>query len=477
MTSKTFTPTIILGSFCVLLICFFVFGSLLVGSGYLLGAFSVVVVFMTAYYYAERNYYRLNSKQFVKKIFWFSIILRVSSVLIVYFILYDILGGDLGIEEYDTIFYDENAKRLNNFYTTGVLSPEFVSIFFRFGIDDFGYIFILSLQYFLTDALLVTKLIQTIVDSFSVVLMYKVLQKIYGTNVAKTGAIILSVFYPFILFSGLHTKEVYMIFFMLLAINTTMKLVNDREAYNAINIVLFCISIIAIFSMRIILGLIIVVSILGYFLLAKRVSISRKVIALISLGLFFFTVLSAIGLLDEFTGKALGYLGVEYGDAEKLGGRSTGEYQRKGQSFAQYATGIVLLPISFITPFPSFVETNIKEAYGMTMQWFFSGGLLIWVYISFFSFIGFYKSIKNNFRKNSLLIFISSFYIVALLVSVYITSIRFNVPKMLILIMFVAYGLHNQSRNTIKYFGVYMIVSSVLILLWNYIKVAGRGLV
>jgi hypothetical protein len=277
------------------------------------------------------------------------------------------------------------------------------------------------------------------------------LREIYGLNVAKTGAILYSVFFPFILFSGLHTKEVYMVYFLLLSMHMSIKYVKGI-GNKKITMFILGLSVISIFSMRTVLGLILISSIVGYFVFSKSIPLNKKVLSILSFSILIFCTLYIFGIHEQVIGRALSYIGIEYGDDARLGGRSIEDYQIKGQSFVRYASGLVLAPISFISPFPSFVQTNITEGYGMTMQWIFAGGLLQWSYLSFFSFTGYFKSIKYGFRKNSLLIFLSTFYIVALIVSFYITSIRFNIPKLLILLMFTAYGLHNQTHRTKYYF-------------------------
>jgi len=474
MINKFIAKTVVLLSIVILLFNLLFFGDDSFGIIYSLGNLFVVLVCMGLFLYAMHYYIRLPLRTFMKQIFWFSFIFRILSILIVYLILHYIIGGDLSIEEYDTVFYDHYGRLLATFYKTGIANSEYTSFLHNVEFDDKGYIFILSIVYTVFDNVLFAKLIQGLVDSFSVLLICKITSKIYGENIGKTAAILFTIFFPLIVMASLQAKEVYLVFFLLIAIYYTIKLTERRFKFKYLLFV--TIALVAIFSMRTILGFIVLASATVYvFANIKYSFIAKTIIPLILFSLIFYS-LKDIGSIYDIQDQMKGYFGIDTGDETIVSGRSVKEYENKGQSYAQYATALFVVPQVIITPYPSMVKTNIKE-YGTTMQWFFTGGLLIWSFMSFFSFIGIYRSIKFNFKRSSLILYILFAYILVLVVSVYITSTRFNIPKLVLLLIFAAVGLNYEFAARKRYFIIYAVIMSFAIIGWNFIKLSGRGLI
>jgi len=473
MNLKFITSKICLFSIVILFLSLFIFGRNSFGFLYFLGNTFAILTSMGLLLYTSNRISLFSTKIFYRKLFFSSFIFRTFPIIIIYFILQSMSSGDIGIEEYDTVFYDSFARYLANYYKSGLFNAD-VKSFLEFEFDDKGYIFILSFVYFLFDNLLFAKIVQGLFDTFSVLLIYKIARKIYNEQIARIAGILSSVFLPFIVISSLHTKEVYMTFFLLLSIYYTIKINNHQ--YNFKNFLVLFLSIIALFSMRLILGIIVLISILYYLFVNQNRSYFAKIILPIIILFTFFGTLKYINADDQIMEKLGGYLGYENSEEIMIGGRSAEEIERGGQGYAKYASYLLLLPQVIITPYPSIVRTNIKM-YNTTMQWFFAGGLFIWSYLSFFAFIGIYQTLKFNFKKTSIVTIILSLYILVVVYSFYITSIRFNIPKLVLLIFFTAVGINHKFINKNKYFLIYVIFISIIILSWNYIKLAGRGMV
>lgn len=410
---------------------------------------------------------------FYKNLFWISFIFRIFIILIIYLILQKIGSGDISIEEYDTVFYDSFARDLANYYKSGSNNAN-IKYFFDLDFDDKGYIFILSIIYFLFDNILFAKLIQGLFDAFSVILVAKISTNVFSENIGKTAGSIAAIFLPMIVIASLHTKEVFMIFFLLLAIYYSINLV--KYHFNLKNISIVFLSIIALFSMRIIVGFFVFVSIIYYIFLNFNKSFTSKIISpIVFISIFIFSF-NYFGIDKPIFEKLGGYFGYDVSDEIKIGGRSVMEYETKGQNYAKYASGILTAPQVIITPYPSFVRTNIK-LYDTTMQWYFTAGLFLWSFLSFYAFIGIYYAIKYKFKESSIIFIILMLYIIVLVISLYITSIRFNIPKLVLLLIFSAAGMHYKLKKPKRYFLYYTITLCILIIGWNYIKLAGRGMV
>jgi len=474
MFIKFIVRIITLFSIIILTIGFFLFEENSFNIYYFIGNSAVIIICMGLFLYLMLSYLYVSEKIFIKNIFWISLLLRLFSILFISYILNNISGGDIAVEEYDGVFYDYYGRILSTYYSNGYFNSDIRYFFYDLEFDDKGYIFILSLLYFLFDNLLFAKIVQGLFDTFSVILIYKIAKEMFNEQIARITGILFSVFFPIILISSLHTKEVYMIFFLLLSIYYSTKII--KRQYNIKNISLLLLALIALFSMRLLLGVIVFISIIYYLFLNQDKSYFAKIILPIIVFVLFIGTLKYIGAYEQVGEKLGGYLGYETSEKIEIGGRSVEEIEKKGQTYAKYATVLLFIPQAIITPYPSIVKTNIKM-YDTSMQWFFAGGLFIWSFLSFFAFIGIYQTIKFNFKKTSLITIILGLYIIVLLASVYITSIRFNMPKLVLLLFFTAVGINYQFKNRKRNFIIYVVFISFLILGWNYIKLAGRGMI
>lgn len=473
MNFKFTITTIAISSILVLLISLFIFGNNSFGFLYFIGNVFALLTCLILFQYIILRIKPFPINVFYKKIFWISFIYRIFIILVIYLILQKIGSGDIGIEEYDTVFYDNFARDLAYYYKNGFSFAD-VKSFFNLEFDDKGYIFILSLIYFIFDNILFAKLLQGLVDSISVILVAKITTNIFNERIGKTAGSIAAIFLPMIVIASLHTKEVFMIFFLLLAIYYSTKLV--KKNFNLKYVSIIIISIIVIFSLRIIIGFFLFISIIYYIFINYNKSFTSKILSpFIFITIFIFSI-NYFGIDKPILEKIGGYFGYDVSDEIKIGGRSVVEIESKGQNYAKYAYGVVTVPQVIITPYPSFVRTNIKM-YDTTMQWYFTAGLFLWSFLSFYAFIGIYYAIKYKFKESSIIFIILILYIIVLVISLYITSIRFNIPKLVLLIIFSAVGMHYPLKRPKNYFLYYSITICIIIIGWNYIKLAGRGIV
>ncbi|WP_298245926.1 ArnT family glycosyltransferase [uncultured Christiangramia sp.] len=417
---------------------------------------------------AQGKFFYLESKRFQRSIFWFSLIIRLAALLVYYFVFYEITGTEFDIEAKDALWYHDVALRLHDRSFLELKNINF------FSLDDSGYPIILSLKYFISgNSILFARFVQVIIGSFSVVLIYKISKSLFNESTGKITAIIMACFQPLALYSALHLKETYMIFFLLLSIYFGVRIVQEKRKSIG-NILILVVSLASLFLFRTVLGLIAVFSLgIFFFYINKTNFIIKILLIVLSVG-GMFLALNNFSSGKEILDKANGYLGLETDTNIALGGRSQELYEKRGHSLAKYATGVVLLPQMYVTPYPSIVKTNISF-YNQTLQWYFAGGLMFWSFISYYGLVGFYKACRYNFRKSFFLILITTVYTLALISAFYIMSIRYNILKMVLLFPFVGYGLiSGNDKKHHKYFLFYIVGMIFIIYMWNFIKLLGR---
>lgn len=473
MKIKKYFHTILFLSAIAMILNIILYKNYSVDLVFLISNYLVIVISVTLMYLSFKKYYHLKNTLFVKKIFWLSLSLRVFSVLFFYWLFYYITGTEFDVEAKDALFYHASALDISKTFYSGDFSILDILEKYRIDFDDSGYSFFLAIIYFLSnDSILFARIIQAIISAYSVILIFKIGNEFWSVETGKNTAIIAMAFPPLLFFTGLHLKETIMVFFILLFILHVYKIVND--GFNFKRLFYIIISIIFLFSLRTVLAVISVVSLFIYIVINSRAKVYRKI--LLSVVFIAVTVFSLqyLNIFEEVSYKFIAYINLDR-ETGVLGGRSLNQYSSK-QSFAKILSTPLLAAQSIVSPYPSMVKTNISF-FNQTLQWYYVGGLFMWNYISYFSFIGLYNSFKNKFRQNSILFLISIFYTAALVISVYILSIRYNIVKLVLLIFFAGLGMNNLNKKKFHYFLIYSIIVTIVIITWNYVKLKGRGLI
>lgn len=443
---------------------------------FLFSAFLTIILFFFFLRYFNIKWSKISKKRFEFRLFFISLFIRLVVMIFLYILFYYITGRSFSVEAMDSISYHESGIKLAEQLSNGYFHPLDLDVG-RIRFDDIGYPMFLSIIYYIFGpSVLLIRIIHCILSSFSVLLIYKITIKLWNESISRLAGVIAMLFPAMLFYVGTHLKETYMLFLVLISIYYSIKLFNENN--KLFSMIIMVISIINIFLLRNILALIIIFSIIFYYFIniyrfPKRYKVSNF-ICIFLLFICLYGVLSYVGLSKNISETFLSYIGIEKeGDIGRRG-KSIVQFQMRGQNYAKYASPVLLSAISLITPFPSMVKTNIRY-FNQTEQWYHIGGLFIWNYISFFAFIGIYYSIREKFKDSSILLSVSFGYLIALIASIYITSIRFNLIKMALFIIFVAVGYSKIKRYHIKYWYLYAIFVSFIILIWNYVKIAGRG--
>ena len=455
----------------VMLINYLLFQEFSVDPIFLIPNFIVVILFFALLktFSVKSSYY--SEKRFLKNIFLGSLFIRIIVMLFLYILFYNITGTSFDVEASDALTYHDIGLRLANQLREGRFDLYAIPYNFKFG--DMGYNIFLGIIYYLFDnSIIAVRFLQCLIDSLSVLLIYRISKFLWNTKISRFASILSMIFPLQIFYVSVHIKETVMIFFTLVAIYYSIKLVYEK--FSIIKIFILIFSIVAVLSLRTPLALVLILSIIGYYVINNKKPLYYKVTLLLFFIISLYICMNYLNIYKEFESKSKRYIGIESNGTR--GGRSVNLYKARGQSFAVYASSPLLLIQGISTPYPSMVKTNIKF-YNQTLQWYHIGSLFVWVYMSYFCFVGLYYSIKYKFKENSILIFYIFGYIISLVLSLYIMSIRYNILKLVPLLIFVAIGFYHTPKNKFKYWYIYVILMSIIILAWNFVKLAGKGLI
>ena len=134
----------------------------------------------------------------------------------------------------------------------------------------------------------------------------------------------------------------------------------------------------------------------------------------------------------------------------------------------------MLFPFLFAIPFPTMVD--IPGQYVQAIQ---NGGFFLKNIFSFFTVFGIVVLfIRGDWRNYSFLLEFLIGYLIVLGFSSFTHSGRFHHPVICIELIFAAYGLYAiKTIRQAKMFNIFFFLEIVIVIGWNWFKLAGRGLI
>lgn len=448
------------------------FGTLAVSAGFFFWNFLVVVLFLLCFHWFRNLTLFSTQRYFQYVVFFVGLGIRLCVMIVLYVVFYDITGTSFDVEAIDALSYHDMGLKVARQIGEGKLDLYVLSRGGRVAFDDMGYGLFLGLMYFIFDkSIIMARIFQCVLDSFSVIFLYKITGAVWDEKTARFAAILSMLFPMQILYTALHLKETFMIFCLLLG---TLAVYRLSERIRPGRLSLLIGSLIGLASMRTALLIVFIAGILIFYTFRKAKSLIYKALL--------------IALVFSSLVASLTYLGVEQGPYRKtmnvvgldkdvrFGGRTLEQVAKRGQS----AAGAVSLPLlavqAFLSPYPSMVRTNIVY-FNQTMQWYQIGALFVWGFLAFFAVYGLYYSIRFHLNETLFLSTLLIGYTTALVISVYIMSIRYNIIKLVLFLPFIAVGMEKFPKSRLHVWYLYCGFFAIIVLAWNYIKLHGRGYV
>jgi hypothetical protein len=143
----------------------------------------------------------------------------------------------------------------------------------------------------------------------------------------------------------------------------------------------------------------------------------------------------------------------------------------KGNRLAKYGSAIVFAPMIIIAPIPTFVNIEHQK-----VQMLLSGGYYVKNALAFFVIISLISFIrKRQLRKYILILSFFLAYLAILAQSRFALSERFHLPALIIFLILAAYGITQVDFKNKKYYIPYLVFLIIVIIGWNWFKLAGRG--
>lgn len=421
------------------------------------------------FYFSNRlisKWSNLSTQSFTKKLFITALLIRIIWVVFSYFFFDFITGQPFEFGAADALGYHKEAKWLASMIQQGNLQPYYDYINGRY--SDMGYPYYLGWQYWFTGgSIIMARLIKALLSSYICVIVYNLSNRNFGVSVGRMASIFCMLMPNLIYYTGLHTKEVEMVFLTVLFVDRTDFLFRVRK-YNFINIGLPLLLAGSLFFFRTVLGVTALFSFFSTLVLTsnKIIGIGKRTIiilwTIIAVGYFVGGKVSTEVENTWFAKSANQDISLEF--------RSTRD---NGNKLAKYASSAAFVPLIFVIPFPTLIKTPNQDN-----QQMIHGGNYVKNIMAFFVLFSVFFVIRNGIWRNYVLI--GSFTIGYLLVianSAFAQSERFHQPALPFLLIMAAFGISQFSNTEKLFFRLYLIVIVIAIVIWSWFKLSGRGLV
>lgn len=335
------------------------------------------------------------------------------------------------------------------------------------GYTDLGFPAYLGMVYTLFgDYVIIPRIVNAVISAWTVILLYHLANRNFGKNTARLTAIIAMLMPNLIYYCGLHLKETLMIFLLVAFIERADNIIRGKTTFAGVLLVVALMG--SLFFFRSVLFASALFALFSMLLFMRRPGgdvLQRFIVAFWVVIIFWLTFSSRIQAefqnLVESSTEA---------QSQNMQWRTQREY---GNHLATYGTAVIFAPVMFIAPFPTFVHIEIQQN-----QMLLSGGYMVKNILAFFIAISLIVLIRKRMvRKN---IFILSFllaYLAILAQSPFAISERFHLPALPFLIILAAFGITQINRKNKSFYLPYLILIVIVIIGWNWFKLAGRGLI
>ncbi len=401
-------------------------------------------------------------KEFVKKLFWVAVGLRLVWVLFSYYYYIQTTGQPFEFGAADSLGYHDEAVWLADSSWSFVWDYYFGS----FGVSDIGYSLYLTVLYkIFGPVVIIPRILKAFISAYTCVLLYKLSQRTFGEDTGRMVGIMSVLMMNLIVYCGYHLKETEMLFLEVAFLERADYMFRCKKA-NLWNILVPSLLALSLFFFRTVLGTVAVFSFATAVLLMNTPSMKRgwRRLALIGWGLLCLLVLSGGTIMTEVEG----YWERKEENLERK------RYQQtvRGNQWAQYATGAVMAPMVFVLPFSTMVD--VAGQYGQQEK---HGGNFIRNFMGFFAILGVYEALRRKKWRDFALI--GSFviaYLGIVSLSGYSNAERFLLPGLPGLIVIWGYGISTLRKNTFKLLVPWSVVVVAMEFAWAYFKLGSRGL-
>lgn len=461
--------------FVAMFSCWLAFGNEPAFELWLVAAISVVLFFYGGVS-MSKGWSRVKEKVFLRNVFVTGLVVRLIWVIYCYFVFNPEHFGNTYGDPADTDWYMEFAMDISQ-WITGDSQYSFIEIMRRddAAIDDTGYPIWLAIGYAIwgvENDVFMPFVVKCIVNAYCAVCIYRVAKRHFGEGTARMAAIFVAINPNMIYWCGNMFKEAEMVFFCCLFVDEVDKaLSSNRLTFRDLWLGLFAGMV--LFFMRAALGVAAFLALFAHivFVSNRVMGFGKKIIASILV-----VIVLLVGMGDSLRTKTEKMFETAQSTEQQQKNMEWRAEREGGNAFAKYAGAAVFAPLIFTIPFPTFNQAEANQL----LQVQLAGGSYIKNIFSFFVvMVMLMMLISGEWRRHVFILAYTCGYLGVLVLSNFAQSGRFHMPIWPMLMLFAAYGIQIAKTNARvrKWFPIVLVVEVAVCLVWNWFKLAGRGLI
>lgn len=425
-----------------------------------------VVAVMVFFVFSNKltmSWQRYKPKLFTKKLFITALIIRIVYVVFIYFYYLEMTGYPHGYSVGDELFYQYAGSALR---TYGY--QEFTKVFDAFNVDfsDTGYCWWLAIEYLVLGThVLPARIVKCFIDAFSCVLIYNLGKRNFGEAAGRIAAVFCMLIPNHWFYCGLTLKETEMAFMVILFVERG-DLALRAPKITLQNILLPGLIALVLFTFRTALAAVMIAALVAALILSSGRQLQAWKKVLYSTVFAIWMVLTVgVEIVQEtqshWEGRSAN---------QNLGYDQKMNYEG-ANTFVQYASATTMAPLVFSIPISSMVQIPNQDN-----QMLLNGANFIKNLLSGFTIFALVTLlISGGWRKHVLPIAVTCGYLVVIVFSTFAHSERFHFPVLALELVFAAYGVTLLKNKHKRWIVIWMVFVSVGVIVWNWIKLHGRG--
>ena len=404
-------------------------------------------------------------KKFWRKVFWVALAIRLLYVIFSYYYFMHTVGIHFDVPG-DGLGYYNRSARLSKYIQSGDFG--YVIDFIRnysFGYSDHGYLIWLTILHTIFGTnVMVPRLFKALMCAYLCILVYKLTSRTFGERTGRLAAV-MCVFMPILIqLTGMHTKEMEMIFLSILALERMDYLIRSKK-YTFWNI-LFPILLVGMsFGFRTVIGMCLIFAFLVFVILSPSNLVNRKgkIITLsITAAVFLVFLFTTIGSEMKIIYR-INFSGTDY---------MAKRYESMGLKYGELSKSKYLFPGAFVLPLSPMIEEASDH------NKLIHGSTYIKNFLAFFSMLAIVIAIRQKkWRDFSLIGAYELSYLAIIMFTFTSNSERFHEPAIPLILVMAAYAMTHLRRKDLVLFYVYCGLLCIALFAWNWLKLAARGLV
>ena len=404
-------------------------------------------------------------KKFWRKVFWVALAIRLLYVILSYYYFkysvgmrFDASGDAVGYYN-RSVYLSRHIRRGDFGFVIGFLKD------YSMGFSDHGYLIWLTILHTLFGrGVLIARVFKALMSAYLCIVVYKLASRTFGERTGRLAAV-MCVFMPILIqLTGMHVKEMEMIFLSILALERMDYLIRSKK-YTIWNI-LFPILLIGLsFGFRTVIGMCLIFAFLVFVILSPNHLVNKKgkiVTLSVTAAVFLIFLFTAVGSEMKIIYR-INFSGTDY---------MAKRYESMGLKYGEISKSKYLFPGAFVLPLSPMVEVapnHNKMIHGSTY---------VKNFLAFFAMLAIVIAIRQRkWRDFSLIGAYELSYLAIIMFTFTSNSERFHEPAIPLILVMAAYAMTHLRHKDLILLYVYSGLLFVALFAWNWLKLAARGLV